>query len=76
MVEAASQRVQVLREGLQHDEWETHAVRAQLAGVPVGTAPAAIAHSEQAGLCYRCVAWRAAIRGAASANRHDWTWRE
>jgi hypothetical protein len=72
--EAAAQRVQALREGLQHDDWETQAVRAQLAGVRIGTAPAARAHSAQAGLCYRCVAWRVAIRSTADqfSFRRGW----
>ena len=74
MAEAAAERVQALREGLQHDDWETQAVRAQLAGKPVGTAPAAIAHTAQAGLCYCCVSWRVPIRSTADhfSFRRGW----
>ena len=74
MADAAAVRVQALREGLQHDDWETQAVRAQLAGKPVGNAPAAIAHTAQAGLCYRCVGWRVPIRSTADhfSFRRGW----
>ena len=61
MAEAAARRVQALREAqnIKHDAC------AQLAGLPVGAAPAAIAHTAQTGLCYRCVSRRVAVRSTA-----------
>ena len=65
MAEAAARRVQALREAqnIKHDACVS--VRAQLAGLPVGAAPAAIAHTAQTGLCYRCVSRRVAVRSTA-----------